>query len=174
MSLKQQNKMQGMLNFDESTDLRGEYVDGYLTHQPIANERTELLNQIDQIDKIAKLTGVTDPTGQALRAARIKRLAEIELDLAKAYVRSGPRTDVLPKNHYFGPMVVKDHPGAASVLVDKNIPQIAGRYTNGVVSKVYFDKILHEFSKISKTLPGSVRDYDVHYINNLRGIRGYK
>jgi len=167
-------RMKGMLNFDESNDLRMEYVDGYMTQQPIQNERVELLNQIRQANELARMSGVFDATSQELRQKKIKRLETIELELARQYIKSGPRSDVVSKHHFFGPAVIKDHPGAAEVVVDKHLPQVVGRYVNGIVTKRYFDQVLHEFRKVSPTLPGSVREYNVNYINNLRGLRGFK
>jgi hypothetical protein len=167
-------RLEGMLNFDESHDFRNEFIDGYITHQPIANERAELLDQIAQVDRIAKETGYADPAGQALRQERIKRLTEIEVQLAQQKIKSLPARDVVPKKQFFGPMNIKDHPGAAEILVDKDIPTIAGRYIDGIVSKRFFDQVLSEFDKVKNQLPPSVRDYNVNFINNLRGVRGFR
>jgi len=71
-------------------------------------------------------------------------------------------------------MHVQDHPGSAEILVDKNIAKVAGRYINGIVSKRFHDKNIHAFNKVGALLAGSVRDYDINYLNGLRGVRGFR
>ncbi len=168
-------ELEGMLNFDESHDLRGEFVDGYITHQPIANERAVLLDQIAQIDKLQAFGGPPDQAGQAQRADYIKRLTQIELDLAKAKLKRMPARDTLPKKKFFGPLHIREN--APDVIVDKNLPHIAGRYINGIASKRFLDQAMHEFTKVGKALSASapsVRDYDINYLNNLAGVRGFR
>ena len=164
--------LRGMLHFDESHDLRGEYVDGYLTHQPIANEKVELLNQIHQLQTIPKTSRTA--VEMATLQERIKRLQTIEMQRVKQMVGALPNRDMVPKRQYFGPVTASEHPGAAEVLLEKDLPKILGRYINGITRKRAMDQTLFEYRKLNGQVASSVLDFDTQYINNLRGVRGYR
>lgn len=164
--------LRGMLHFDESHDLRGEYVDGYLTHQPIANEKVELLNQIHQLQTIPKTSRTA--VEMATLQERIKRLQTIEMQRVKQMVGALPNRDMVPKRQYFGPVMASEHPGAAEVLLEKDLPKILGRYINGITRKRAMDQTLFEYRKLNGQVASSVLDFDTQYINNLRGVRGYR
>jgi len=170
MEVAAAKKLDGMLNFDESNDLSGSFKDGYMPHDPIANERSEIEDQIKQLTSL----GVKRPEDVAMLQQRIQRLNEIEADLARQRQRGLSKRDTLPRRHFSGAINVRDNPLAAEVLVDKNIPHIAGRYINNLYTKRSFDQILHAYSKVAPNLEPSVRGYGVDYLNNLRGVRGYR